>query len=765
MTFRLRSLLQISRVFPSLRCLHPGVNLDYTSSQLVNLPSPINAPLYINNCDMRRLTSRTGRFSTMLQVPSVSLPEVDLLAFFDSVVDEAEGPHHCWLNKLVDVKEHFNREGTFLVIAEAFLQNPLTSECENAHMLEKVKLLQRRYPWLHIFGFQSGSSICSAASQSVVVQTIMKEYITFPILLSNRSLSEVKDGAFFLIFKDFKNPLLHFEKTTELGLIAKGNKVFAIEEISLSQGEKSAMTQNGGNTEIKQMDFIKEPSLSSFRNLLLSFPGCISVDEDGNRLFLSDTNHHRIIISDVSGKILDCIGSCPGFEDGEFESAKLLRPAASFYHPHGDCLYVVDSENIAIRRADLGRRTLETIYPSKAREKFGGVWSWILEKLGMTRSTIKEEELNLESLFLPWHLMRFEENSLLVANRSFHSLWIMEMDSGIIKEVVTGYANIMERCGHVITEKVILLNQILGSRLKHGLNSKLFNRWILSPGILSSLATVHRDIIFCDTVGQTLLRLNRESEFVSNINLSNVGMLGLPYWFSFPLEKFLKDVNQRTCVDHHQCFTVLPGRCNIHVKVDVPEDTVLASMLEEGSIWRQARGSAAEVSVSDDVDASTEKVGVAQQWFDELDNLVFEEPDTETSSKENKFPEMNSQQQRRVHVPCAINISPGTSEVFCSIFLSQSPDRAHLIFSHYPLRSREEKARRLARFLDEGSENHGREACTQLMLRSNRDIEDIIFMRPLHVRLHLNCQNHPKTHKANDQILTDTTIEVNVSLD
>jgi hypothetical protein len=38
------------------------------------------------------------------------------------------------------------------------------------------------------------------------------------------------------------------------------------------------------------------------------------------------------------------IGSGPGFEDGEFESAKLARPAASFYDDEEDCLYIVDSE-------------------------------------------------------------------------------------------------------------------------------------------------------------------------------------------------------------------------------------------------------------------------------------------------------------------------------------------------------------------------------------------------------------------------------------
>lgn len=35
--------------------------------------------------------------------------------------------------------------------------------------------------------------------------------------------------------------------------------------------------------------------------------GCISADEVGDRLFLSDTNHHRIIIFENSGKILDSV--------------------------------------------------------------------------------------------------------------------------------------------------------------------------------------------------------------------------------------------------------------------------------------------------------------------------------------------------------------------------------------------------------------------------------------------------------------------------
>ena len=41
--------------------------------------------------------------------------------------------------------------------------------------------------------------------------------------------------------------------------------------------------------------------------MLSSITGGISVDESGNRLFLSDSNHHRIIIFAGNGKIVDCV--------------------------------------------------------------------------------------------------------------------------------------------------------------------------------------------------------------------------------------------------------------------------------------------------------------------------------------------------------------------------------------------------------------------------------------------------------------------------
>ena len=52
----------------------------------------------------------------------------------------------------------------------------------------------------------------------------------------------------------------------------------------------------------------------------------------------------------------------------------------------------------------------------------------------------------------------------------------------------------------------------------------------------------------------------------------------------------------------------LTGRCNITVYIDIPADTELAAPLAENCIWRQVRGSGAEISGSDGPETATEKV-------------------------------------------------------------------------------------------------------------------------------------------------------------
>ncbi|KAK9110885.1 hypothetical protein Scep_018404 [Stephania cephalantha] len=96
----------------------------------------------------------------------------------------------------------------------------------------------------------------------------------------------------------------------------------------------------------------------------------------------------------------------------------------------------------------------------------------------------------------------------------------------------------MERCGHVIMVKVTLLNQILGSRLKHILNSNCSIDGSSHTGVLSSMATLHGDVIFCDTLVKLCFEIEQGVSNSFQISTFQIWeCLASPYWFSFPLEK------------------------------------------------------------------------------------------------------------------------------------------------------------------------------------------------------------------------------------
>ncbi|MCH7906603.1 MAG: alkyl hydroperoxide reductase [Chloroflexi bacterium] len=96
----------------------------------------------------------------------------------------------------------------------------------------------------------------------------------------------------------------------------------------------------------------------------MAYPGKIEVDAPSDsrpgRLFIADSNHNRVLITDLDGRVQDIIGSGEiGREDGAFEAASMWRPQGMAID--GDTVYIADAENHLVRRADLSARTLTTI--------------------------------------------------------------------------------------------------------------------------------------------------------------------------------------------------------------------------------------------------------------------------------------------------------------------------------------------------------------------------------------------------------------------
>ncbi|WP_347245644.1 thioredoxin-like domain-containing protein [Thermogutta sp.] len=97
-----------------------------------------------------------------------------------------------------------------------------------------------------------------------------------------------------------------------------------------------------------------------FQPTPLRFPGKILVDSAGNRLFIADSGHHRIVVSTLEGDLLAVIGTGePGFRDGEFSAAQFSSPQGMALL--GQVLLVADTENHAIRAVDLEKRVVKTV--------------------------------------------------------------------------------------------------------------------------------------------------------------------------------------------------------------------------------------------------------------------------------------------------------------------------------------------------------------------------------------------------------------------
>ncbi|KAG7630362.1 hypothetical protein ISN44_As03g007060 [Arabidopsis suecica] len=706
------------------------------------------------------------RVSRASSSSSPSSPHVDLLSFIKASLDKLEGPSHHWLNRDFGNKQLFKDKGTYVVLAGHLLDG--TSDLSG--FFEKLKLLQQRSPGVCFMGIHFSDQARIADDRTALAELILKEYLTFPVLLSEKEFPKTSGEVRYIVFKDFKNPLIYEEKDLDIASVAK-----ALDSLLTQDTEKSKSVRLFTNTWSKQAEAIKESHFPSFfQDLLLYFPGCISADDIGDRLFLSDTNHHRIIIFENSGKILDSIGCFPGFEDGDFESAKMLRPTGTLYDEEEDCLYIVDSENHAVRRANINSRVLETVYP-KVIKKTGGLWSWIMEKMGLGKdddttvdADTKSEEFDARSLLFPWHILKRDDESLLVINKSFSKLWIINLASGEIEEVVEGFSKIMKICGQSITEKLSVLEHMPSNWLQQQTAPIASYKEQPSASLLSSFTKLGDNIVMTDIACQRVLKLNRDSGACSSIQFSNVGILGLPYWLFIPLERVFNLANgvQEAHLSHTQELRLLPGKISIRLNIEIPPCTELVEPIQESCIWRQTRGAISEFSSAGSAVEPSEKVGVSQQWYDELDSLAKEIANPEAAEEEEEEDvnpsEVEREEDGRIHIDCPVKTSPGSSEliVYAALYLRLARNE------ETESATQEVLARKIAKILKpiRNITTMKEDLFVNLLSKSKRELRDVVFMKPMHVRIRLDSKDHPKADNSRDVILTDSSVEVDVSL-
>ena len=159
----------------------------------------------------------------------------------------------------------------------------------------------------------------------------------------------------------------------------------------------------------KPIEFRRERE--AFASGALEFPGKVLADAAGGRLFISDTNHHRVLVADLDGNVRQIIGGgVIGRVDGTFGKARFHQPQGLALSADGRTLYVADTENHALRAVDLDARRVMTIAGT-------GKQSYNYRANGPGKST---------PLSSPWDLDRVG-NRLYLAMAGTHQLWVYDL--------------------------------------------------------------------------------------------------------------------------------------------------------------------------------------------------------------------------------------------------------------------------------------------------------------------------------------------------
>ena len=141
----------------------------------------------------------------------------------------------------------------------------------------------------------------------------------------------------------------------------------------------------------------------------LLYPGKVLADVQGGRLFIADSNHDRIVLTTLAGKVLSVIGDGrPGLKDGAYG-------AAEFHYPQGltladaDTLYVADTDNSALRRVDLKQGTVSTVAGDGVQTYMQG----------------DEEPASKSELDTPWDVLA-HDGVVYIAMAGQHQLWLYD---------------------------------------------------------------------------------------------------------------------------------------------------------------------------------------------------------------------------------------------------------------------------------------------------------------------------------------------------
>lgn len=221
------------------------------------------------------------------------------------------------------------------------------------HILPDLKRLERKYAdSLVVIGVHSAKFFTEQETENIR-QAILRYEIEHPVVNDNQMIvwQQYAVRAWpTLVLIDPSGKIVGYHSGEGIYEIFDR----AIEGVIQAAEAKGTLKRGALNLRLERE---REPRTA------LRFPGKVLADERTNRLFIADSNHHRILVVSLrDNRVEMAIGAgTPGFSDGAFDKAQFNNPQGMAYDADNDALYIADTDNHAIRKADLRARTVETL--------------------------------------------------------------------------------------------------------------------------------------------------------------------------------------------------------------------------------------------------------------------------------------------------------------------------------------------------------------------------------------------------------------------
>ncbi len=271
------------------------------------------------------------------------------------------------------------------------------------HILPDLKRLERKYAdALVVIGVHSAKFLTEQETENIR-QAILRYEIEHPVVNDNQMVvwQQYAVRAWpTLVLIDPNGKIVGYHS---------GEGIYEIFDRAIAQTIQTAEAK--GVLKRGALNFKLEREREA--RTVLRFPGKALADERTQRLFIADSNHHRVLVASLKdGAIQMVIGSgAAGLEDGAFEQARFNNPQGMAYDPDADALYIADTDNHAIRKADLRKRVVETLAGTGEQSRA------YPPRAGKGRET---------ALNSPWDVVLIGD-TLYIAMAGSHQLWRLNL--------------------------------------------------------------------------------------------------------------------------------------------------------------------------------------------------------------------------------------------------------------------------------------------------------------------------------------------------